>query len=329
VAFEHLDPAWRRRPAPARFRWLLSRCREILTAAASDPTSVDLVVSGDFARSTTRAVTVGDEGEYEPPGGIVTTSACVRRRTDGRLAVLVPISLLLEGALSDAPMRHAIAVVSHEAEHVRIMQAGEPALSFLGLPWGRELVLMVAQQVVNEYRADSGVSARDRTPFDPTELLAALTSLDRVLAELVAQAVPPGRWNGRLGVDAIFSLQDAWTILAMSAARLRNEGGTTSAVRSSLTTETLWQTYAARDWDSFVAALAQVPPRATFDDPTALRAHIETVEVVLQRMLRHAGFRWRNHGRLVLTGRRAREFNLVARKPRGVATVTPRSAPRR
>ena len=300
VALEEVDPTWigvdvQTSATPALLGW----CVVALTDLVPDPGTVRLVVTGDFLASVKDRITEPLERDFfdlRRNDGLV--AAKTMRRPDGRIDVLVPAwwFAIAPDATADQQKSlefHARRTLVHEARYVAMSQTGEDDPRFDAEPFARRTLLVTANQVIGEYRAESGVGAELRVGSASWDPIAILTSLRRGLARVVAEYqehldIP------RLSRETWREASTAWKTLSYCAVELAEPGGGFGEPPESVTSHGLWRAMVGDHWPRFLEILGPVPSGATRVGPGVLEPAIERLAIELEAWLETLGFRFRD-----------------------------------
>ncbi|KAF2417602.1 hypothetical protein [Microbacterium sp. B35-30] len=282
--------------------------RGVLGRYALDPEQVVLVVTGDIVESA-RARFSGevDREAFDDERGAGVLGGKTMR-VGAQTHVLIPywfytdddaVRDLMEADQADdwiagsgSRRRLAIRTVVHEAQHVIMKQAGEDEGDFSDAPRARASFLVLAHDVIDEYRAELGVAGELREPFEfsvaPETLPAWRAGLRAVVADYDRH-----RNVERLMYGVLQQSQHAWKALANVAAA-RRISKLTARPDDGVAD---WMALADRYWERFEQELAKVPSPATRTSPTEMRENAEQLADVLDLWLRGLGFTWRDtHG---------------------------------
>ena len=264
-----------------------------------DPGTARLVVTGDFLASVKDRIDDPLERDFfdlRRNDGLV--AAKTMRRLDGRIVVLVPawwFAIAPDASADHHKSRelHVKRTLVHEARHVAMIQTGEDDRRFDAEPFARRALLMTADQVIGEYRAESGVGAELRVGSPPWDPIAILTSLRCELARVVTeyQAHPD---TPRLSRETWRETSTAWKTLSYCAVELAESGGGFGELPESVTSHALWRAMVGGHWPRFLEILGPVPSGATRVGPGVLQTAIERLAIELEAWLETLGFRFRD-----------------------------------
>lgn len=295
-------------PATGQASELINFCRAIIAAMSTDPSSVLLVIAGDFVGSVKSRL---PEGAYRESFDEARGAGLVAAKTmvvGDEIHVVFPAWYFLDSAamearmsraelaefLSSAPERDRLTrrTAVHEAQHVAMEQAGEDKSDFPSARRARRNFLSVAHQVLTEYRAELGVHGELRGEYEtdfPLESLAAL-KVDLALIDDAYQA--------DLDVDALShnvlqQTQHLWKALAYLAAARRIEG-VDSPIVLTAADQALWDQMGGEHWAQFEGILGQMVSAHTRVSTVDLQRVTDDLADLLEEWLISLGFSWRD-----------------------------------
>jgi hypothetical protein len=241
---------------------LLRACASALAACGVDTAKTRLVITADFVRS------VQDRGE---PGSISHKNYNTQRNTGmvGGKTISLPdstIDVLLQAAMfvptertedADDVAGTALHTAAHEAQHVVIAQHGEASGDFESTPWARRNLLVAADQVIEEYRAELVACGMVGPLGWNTEDLVSsaktwLTDLQRIATVEYQSHLDVGK----LAYDILRESHTVWKLLGYVAAEQRVAG---EGLPTSVSDNDLWLALIEPHWDEFTLLLARVP----------------------------------------------------------------------
>lgn len=280
---------------------LAARCVEILANIALDAARARLVITGEFVTSVKDRLPASD---YRDTYDVRRNEGFVGGKTmampDGTTDVLLQSHFFeptdVEGEQAERVVR-ALRTVAHEAHHVAMRQAGEAdASAYDDRSWVRRNLLHVADQVVDEYRAEAGIDQELRNVlgyWDPTAVLGALRDDLRRIALVEYQAHLDVE---KLSYDVGQEAQTAWKLLGYVAAALHQPDGSFEGLPAEVTDDIVWQLMGAPHWDAFLAVLGKVPPANERVNRSTIEGSIEDLADVFGPWLRTFGFEWTDVG---------------------------------
>ena len=293
VTLEHVDVTLLGIDADAvGFQSLLRDCVSVLAACGVVADKTRLVITGDFVRS------VQDRGE---PGSAYHENYDTRRNTgivggktiprpDSMVDVLLHAAMFVppdnQGDVSHAEV--AIRTLVHEAQHVVIAQNGEGGGNFASAFWARRNFLTVADQVIEEYRAES-VAARIAGPsgWNTDDLVVMVGTWLKALQRIATNEYQSHLNTAKLANDIIQETHTVWKLLAYVIAE---QVATDQALPTNVVEDDLWALSIAPHWVEYKALLEPIPgadqrvPRMELDRSVAALAD------ALERWLLTLGF---------------------------------------
>lgn len=294
-------------PATGQVSELINFCRATIAAMAPDPSSVLLVIAGDFVGSVKSRLpqTYRDSFDDARGAGLVAAKTMV---VGDEIHVVFPAWYFLDSAamearmspaelaefLSTAPERDRLTrrTTVHEAQHVAMDQADEDESDFPNARWARRNFLSVAHQILTEYRAELGVHRELRGEYEtdfPLESLAALK---------VDLAVIDDAYQADLNVDALShnvlqQTQYLWKALAYFAAARRIEG-VHSPIVLTAADQALWDQMGGEHWAQFEGLLGRMVSAHTRVSAVDLQRVTDDLADLLEKWLVSLGFSWRD-----------------------------------
>ncbi|WP_169701985.1 hypothetical protein [Janibacter terrae] len=262
LVFEYVDPSvLGADPEAGEFPPLLRGCAAVLAACGVDTTKTRLVITGDFVRS------VQDRGE---PGSNYHENFNTRRNTGmvGGKTISLPdssIDVLLQAVMFVLPesaedvrdvAESALHTVVHEGQHVVMAQRGEASEDFESSPWARRNLLVAADQVIEEYRAELVASREVPSGWTADDLISSaktwLSDLQRIATVEYQSHMDVGKLSG----DVLQETHTVWKLLGYVAAEHRVAG---LGLPTSVTEHELWVAMIEPHWPEFTLLLANVP----------------------------------------------------------------------
>lgn len=275
---------------------LLKDCIALIAMSQSDPSGVDLVVTGDFVASVQKRDPKARNYSVERGSGLVAGRTLPGPK--GTAAVIMPADLLLTPAgLTPVQtiVRHRLVryTAAHEGQHAAA-RINEAPLDMPTEPFRDWILYGAAAVFLDEYRAELGVPANlnpDGRAYDlESELAELVDALERACD---AQAQDPDIDTWCWAVMSAFSL--FWRRLAYLAAWAKVEGSTPGASVVPAN-RPAWVKFIAPYWGDFVAALAPAPPGAT-PMPSAVGMEAVAALAALQaKWIETFGFEWLDTG---------------------------------
>jgi hypothetical protein len=280
---------------------LMAWCAAFLGAVALEPARTRLVMSGDFMTSVRDRLEPGfyrDNYSVERNNGIV--GGKTMTLPNGDIDVIVPASLFKEAHDGEHPQEAAQLIrhtVAHEAFHVAMNQAGENGNRFEDQPWVRRNFLVAADEIINEFRAESAVAPKLRSDDFRWDAIEILRSLRIALERIAAVEYQDHLDVSRLQYGIVQQCHTAWKLLGCMAAEHRDfETGELTAVSESTITHDLWQRMVATPWPAFAEVLNLVEPGSKRVDRTELDAQASALADILEQWLKLLGFQWMQVG---------------------------------
>lgn len=293
--------------------------RAVLGTLALRPDEVLLVVSGDLVRSVRDRLPAGTERDSfndDRGAGLLGGKTMYVR---GEVHVILPAMFFLSkeaarlvlpdhtdeefAAATQNRVQMGRRLAVHETQHAVMHQAGEGTLDLSDEPRARGTFLAIANDVVDEYRAELGVGADLRQDYEMSVDAATLSAFRAGLTRVVYSYQEHLNVE-RLMYEVLTETSHMWKALANVAAARRV---TEISHELSLNAQD-WDALAGHSWDDFEEVLSKIPSaheRATRDE---LYTFASDLADVLDRWLRHLGFRWRD----TQQGRNA-EFRITSR----------------
>ncbi|MBZ2198460.1 hypothetical protein [Occultella gossypii] len=263
LVFEYVDPSLLGMNLEAGdFPPLLQGCAGMLVACGVDTAKTRLVITGDFVRS------VQDRGE---PGSEYHENYNTQRNTGmvGGKTIPLPdstVDVLLQ-AVMFVPLNHAedaaavagsaLHTVVHEAQHVVIAQHGEASGELEATPWARRNLLIAADQVIEEYRAEL-VACQVVGPsgWNTEDLVSSAKTWLGDLQRIATVEYQSHLDVGRLAYDILQESHTVWKLLGYAAAeQLEARDGLPTVVAE----DELWTAMIEPHWEEFTLLLARVP----------------------------------------------------------------------
>jgi hypothetical protein len=266
----------------------------ILGVVAIEPARTRLKMSGDFTRSVRDRLEPGfyrDNFTVERNNGIV--GGKTMTLLNGDVDVIVPAILFKEVLDGEHPreaeqlIKHTVA---HESFHVAMNQAGEGDSRFEDQPWVRRNFLVAADEIINEFRAESAVPLEFRSGefrWDPLEIL------QSALKRIAAEEYQDHRDVSRLQYGIVQQCYTAWKLLGCMLAEHQDFGtGELAQLLESTATHDLWERMAAGVWPTFTEVLSLVQPGSVRVGRAELDTQATALADVLEQWLELLGFQW-------------------------------------
>lgn len=243
---------------------LMVACVGLLSQCAVEPGRCRMIITGDFVGSVRDRL---DEGEYRDSFGLDRGSGVVGGKTmlmpDGSVDVLLHGFLFELGKTpeqEDFARSTAVHAVVHEGQHVAMMQAGETDPDLSDRPRGRHALEVVADQLIQEYRAERAVAVAGLTAGNEWDLASEATrwrdALVRIAFVEYQEHLDVQRlWHGVLQESII-----AWKLLAYLAARPPDGTSPKHVIGTDVRGDLSWRQMVKPHWRPFVGILRQVPP---------------------------------------------------------------------
>ena len=239
---------------------LMSQCVGAMSKLVVDPERCRLVITGNFVRSVKDRL---PDSRYRDAYGLDRNTGMVAGKTmdmpDGGFDVLMHAAAFAQEVLVDAAEGFTDSVLhtaAHEALHVAIAQAGEKGPSYDGLPMGRRNLMHMAEELIEEYRADCELAPTSNWIAGLPETLAHWrAALSRFAAVEYQQHLDVGR----LWEDVVQESNTGWKFLAFAVAEIEPEDRTGASPSDELKDNELWNAMVAPHWKQFVELLRDVP----------------------------------------------------------------------
>lgn len=274
---------------------LLCACAELLAACGVVAAKTRLVITGDFVRS------VRDRGE---PGSAYHQNYDIQRNTgmvggktiprpDSTIDVLLHAAMLVPTENGDRSAAEiAMRTLLHEAQHVVIAQNGEAGSDFGSAPWARRNFLTAADQVIEEYRAES-VACRlaGQNGWSSADLVATVRKWLDDLQRIAVREYQTHLDVSKLSYDILQQSHTVWKLLAYVVAEQSAAG---QALPMSATDDDLWGLMVKPHWEEFIALLKAVPGSDHRTPRTDLDRLADSLADVMQRWLLTLGFEFRD-----------------------------------
>lgn len=311
IAWEGVDTAVlgmsRDDPQPTS---LMNVCRAVLAAYALEPDDVIFVIAGDFVESVKARLPAGPYRDtYDETRGAGTVGGKTMTVGDQIHVVfhawlfLDPDAVEAEGwdeeAVSllrksaDARARQVRRTIVHEARHVAIAQAGEANLTLDGVSWQRQNFVSVAQQVIEEYRAELAVPMELREQYEVELPVDSLTALREDLRRIAMVEYQQHLDVGRLAYDVTQQSHHAWKALAyVAAARRVFNVPLADPVPPRVASAEDWLLMADPHWAAFEDLLSHIPDGSVRISSGQLDDVTNEVADLLVDWLRTLGFVW-------------------------------------
>jgi len=266
IVLEFADPTWfGMDPEAVEATPDMAACASVLGSLVPDPGRCRLVVTGDFIESVRQR---SADPYYRDNYSLDRNTGVVGGKTmpmpDGSIDVLLHAMLFTLDKTpgeAESASRQAIRTVLHEGQHVAMRQAGEADPDYSGLPVGRMSLLTVADQVIEEYRAEAGIEHnfdqfQDLGIWNIPEVLTAwLDTLARIACVEYQEHLDVGRlWYG-IGQET----HTTWKLLAYLVARIPASSDPAAAIDPDVVAHPLWQLMVEPHWSRFAAILRAVP----------------------------------------------------------------------
>lgn len=266
LVFEYVDPTvLGTDPETGAVPPLIRACAGALIACGVDTVKTRLVITADFVRS------VQDRGE---PGSIYHESYSTERNTGmvGGKTIPLPdstIDVLLQAGMfvptetdddADELAQLALHTVVHEAQHVAIAQHGEASGDFESAPSARRNLLVAADQVIEEYRAEV-VACRMVGPsgWNSDDLVSSTKTWLSDLRRIATVEYQRHLDVGKLAYDILQESHTVWKLLGYVAAEQHVAG---QGLPSGVADDQLWLALIEPQWEEFKHLLAKVPDGA-------------------------------------------------------------------
>ncbi|WP_377105326.1 hypothetical protein [Propionicimonas sp. T2.31MG-18] len=254
---------------------LIAACTALLGQVAVEPDRCRLIITGDFLESARQRM---EPGPYRDSYGMDRSTGVVGGKTmpmpDGTIDVLLPDILF---ALDKTPEQHAacariaIHTVLHEGQHVAMTQAGETDPELSHLPRGRMNLEAVADQVIQEYRAERAID-HSVSSDNEWDLPGVLEHWHAALVRVACVEYQEHLDVERLWYGIVQETHTAWKLLAYLAARIPDGVSPKRAISDDVRKSRLWRVMVKPHWRRFVETLGQVPPGNIRTNRTALDA---------------------------------------------------------
>lgn len=286
---------------------LILKCLEQLADSATSPEKVALVITDDFTSAvrSRMPISLGKSFTEERGGGIVGGKTM---QVGDEIHVVVHAWMFLDADAAErigldaesvaslrvheeARARLALRTVTHEAQHVAMDQAGEGSCEYPSPSWRRQYFLVIADQIISEYRAECGVLLDLRDDGDelpPSDSLAALVNL-LVAAERDFRSHGDAR---KLASECATHCQVAWKRLAYLAAARRVRAIDAEIEVPSPGEESLWATMVGPFWARFESFLSAVPPAYSRVENGALISNITDLADLFEQWMASFSIDW-------------------------------------
>jgi hypothetical protein len=245
--------------APAATQ-LMAECVGVMSKLVVEPRGCRLVVTGDFVRSVRDRL---PDGPYRDSYGLDRNTGMVAGKTmsvtDSGFDVLMHAAVFVEEALGqgDGELTDSVLhTAAHEALHVAIAQAGEKGPPYEGLPMGRASLMHMADELLEEYRADCDLASTSNWVAGMSESLA---HWHDALSRIACIEYQEHLDVDRLWRDVVQESNTAWKLLAFAVAETEPEDRTGATPSESLHDDELWTAMVAPHWKQFVEILRDVP----------------------------------------------------------------------
>ncbi|MDZ5146297.1 hypothetical protein [Microbacterium testaceum] len=297
-------------PSPTE---LMDFCRAALGALAVRVEEVTLVIAGDFIKSVKSRLPAGAYRDaFDVDRGAGTVGAKTMR-VGGEIHVIFPAWLFLDSTWARATLSPEEAeritstaesragqvrrTVVHEAQHVAMDQAGEDNQDFGNVPWVRQNFLVVAHQVIAEYRAELGVPNNLRESYEADFPVESLDHLREDLRRITTVEYQSHLNVERLAYDVVQQSHHAWKMLAYVAAARRIAGvGIGEPFPTEMTRTEAWTLMAEPHWGAFEELLSRIPSGGVRVAAADLSAWTAELADLLVAWLQTYGFVWRDVG---------------------------------
>jgi hypothetical protein len=300
LSLDYLDPAAVSvEPSAGLVSPLIAHCLAVIAAAVPHPGDTRLVISGDFVSSVKDRLAPGPyRDSYSTDRNDGSVGGKTLRLADGTIDIVMP-SVVFEAADDEETNGFravlAIRTVTHEAQHVAMYQAEEAETdTYDEQPWARQNFLHAADQVIDEYRAETAIEPNLRGAlgvWNPVDILERLRSDLSQIALVDYQAHLD---VGRLSYDVGQQTHTAWKLLGYVAASMRHEDGAFDALAPEVETARTWQDMASVHWPLFLDVLSTVPPGSERIGRETLQPAVHALATLFQDWLRDLGFDWRD-----------------------------------
>lgn len=269
---------------------LLRDCADLLAACGVVADKTRLVITGDFVRS------VQDRGE---PGSTYHENYDTRRNTgmvggktiprpDSMVDILLHAALFVPGDDEEYAAEIALRTLVHEAQHVVIAQNGEAGCDVESAPWARRNFLVSADQVIEEYRAES-VACRVGGPngWNTGDLVTTVRTWHEDLQRIALKEYQSHLDAAKLSYDILQETHTVWKLLAYVVAEQVAAG---QALPASVVQDQLWALTVEPHWAEFTALLETVPGSDKRTPRTELDRLASELADVMERWLLTLGF---------------------------------------
>lgn len=302
-----MDPV---NPSPTE---LMDFCRAALGTLAIRVEEVTFVIAGDFIESVKSRLPAGAYRDaFDVDRGAGTVGAKTMRVGD-EIHVIFPAGLFLDSAWARATLspedaeqitgtaefraKQVRRTVVHEAQHVAMDQAGEDNQDFGSVPWARHNFLVVAHQVIAEYRAELGVPSDLREAYEAEFPVESLNHLREDLRRITTVEYQSHLNVERLAYDVVQQSHHVWKMLAYVAAARRIAGaGIGEPFPAEMTRTEAWTLMAEPHWRAFEEILSQIPSGGVRVAAADLSAWTSELADLLVAWLKTFGFVWRDVG---------------------------------
>lgn len=238
---------------------LMAWCALALGQIVIDPTTVRLVLAGDFVGSINGRLEqegIGATFDLRRNGGMV--GAKTMRLGDGSIDVLLPVWYFLanEDLTTQQSLERLVKrTVVHEAHHAAMMQSGEGEQDYRDQPRAHRTFLSAADQVIGEYRAEAAVSPSLREGDSGWDLVGVLQTLRADLTRITTVDYQQHLDVGKLCESVMNEVHTTWKILAVDVAR----SGVESKIAAGDDRDNLEELMAGDHWPRFVEILTSIP----------------------------------------------------------------------
>lgn len=285
------DPSWLGvDPATGAAHGVIALAVNALSALAPRPGDARLVLTGDFVRSVQERLPPGEAETFGLRRGSGVVAGKTMPGPDGVTDVLVPASsfLVYPDETPEIAAIRALRTVLHECGHVAMEQNNQAFVPPDDAGWRAGNLLLMADLVVAEYRAElcvpAGLRAHDAN-WNGLEIASALRAdLSRVNALYQAD-----REVLTLAHHVTTVALVAWKTLSFMAAAARVLPGH-EPVPAETAADPVWRRVVEPHWDAFGSALARSAPATEAMTGVQLAEAMVAVAEVLGRWLDDLGF---------------------------------------
>lgn len=296
IALEWVDPALLGMdPVNPAATELMTWCATALGLLDIDPANVRITITGDMVTSVRDRSTSDHHREnYDLRRSTGMVAAKTMDTPEGGHEVLMPHWMFDTDKTAeqrencDALVKRTIV---HEAQHVVMSQAGETADTYAAEPWARRNFLVVAQQVVDEYRAESAVPLELRTHDSGWDCLDVLVTLRDDLRSIVYNYqthLDVGRLSNEVGQEC----QTAWKVFSYIAAERQTAEVADQPLSDAVLADPLWPRMVGEHWEEFSGILARIPSGLERIPAAELDLHVRDLATELQAWLATIGYRF-------------------------------------